>query len=260
MRGSTDCAGMGDERDDDAAQRRTRTDDCSSARIGTAAAFTLVLVVLLVLDVAVPGYDVSPGGADGADPGLHGRTLLRLRVVGTAVANQHCVRTNPSLGTRKSWSRPVRRRSGGRVGSGRLRNGDDEAAAVASRHGRIRSRMMDELVRGWLVPPDLLVKAEEDTADRLGDPPRTPARRRSILAAIVVRHGRQRSCGSWGNEASRFGGASLPGRAGSRGRGARAARQGCFGAPGGCWARASYPYEIPIEGRDEWLAAARRLA
>jgi hypothetical protein len=32
-----------------------------SARIGAAAALTLVLVVLLVLDVAVPGYDVDPG-------------------------------------------------------------------------------------------------------------------------------------------------------------------------------------------------------
>ena len=51
---------MGDERDD-APERRTRADDYSSARIGAAAAFTLVLVVLLILDVAVPGYDVSPG-------------------------------------------------------------------------------------------------------------------------------------------------------------------------------------------------------
>ena len=33
----------------------------SSARIGAAAALTLVLVVLLVLDVAVPDYDISPG-------------------------------------------------------------------------------------------------------------------------------------------------------------------------------------------------------
>ena len=33
----------------------------SSARIGAAAALTLVLVVLLVLDVGVPGYDVNPG-------------------------------------------------------------------------------------------------------------------------------------------------------------------------------------------------------
>jgi len=52
---------MGDERRDDAPERRTRADDYSSARIGAAAAFTLVLVVLLILDVAVPGYDVSPG-------------------------------------------------------------------------------------------------------------------------------------------------------------------------------------------------------
>lgn len=40
---------------------RRRTDDYSWARIGAAAAFTLALVVLLVLDVAVPGYDFSPG-------------------------------------------------------------------------------------------------------------------------------------------------------------------------------------------------------
>jgi hypothetical protein len=50
---------MGDERDDAANQRRA--DVYSSARIGAAAALTLVLVVLLVLDVAVPGYDVNPG-------------------------------------------------------------------------------------------------------------------------------------------------------------------------------------------------------
>ena len=52
---------MGDERRDDAPERRSRADVCSSARIGAAAAFTIVLVVLLVLDVVIPGYDVSPG-------------------------------------------------------------------------------------------------------------------------------------------------------------------------------------------------------
>ena len=51
---------MGHERGDDAADRR-RADVYSSARIGAAAALTLVLVVLLVLDVAVPDYDISPG-------------------------------------------------------------------------------------------------------------------------------------------------------------------------------------------------------
>ena len=61
MRGSTDCAGMGDERGDDADQRRA--DVYSSARIGAAAALTIVLVVLLVLDVAVPDYDISPGSS-----------------------------------------------------------------------------------------------------------------------------------------------------------------------------------------------------
>ena len=59
MLGSTADAGMGDERDD--AANRRRADVYSSARIGAAAALTLVLVVLLVLDVAVPGYDVNPG-------------------------------------------------------------------------------------------------------------------------------------------------------------------------------------------------------
>jgi hypothetical protein len=59
MPGSTDDAGMSDERDD-AADRR-RADVYSSARIGAAAALTLVLVVLVVLDVAVPDYDISPG-------------------------------------------------------------------------------------------------------------------------------------------------------------------------------------------------------
>ena len=51
---------MGDERGEDAAERR-RAADYSSARIGASAALTIVLVVLLVLDVAVPDYDVSPG-------------------------------------------------------------------------------------------------------------------------------------------------------------------------------------------------------
>ena len=51
---------MGDERGDDAADRR-RADVYSSARIGAAAALTIVLVVLLVLDVAVPDFDISPG-------------------------------------------------------------------------------------------------------------------------------------------------------------------------------------------------------
>ena len=43
------------------APERSRADVYSSARIGAAAALTLVLVVLLVLDVAVQGYDISPG-------------------------------------------------------------------------------------------------------------------------------------------------------------------------------------------------------
>jgi hypothetical protein len=50
---------MGDERDD--AANRRRADVYSSARIGAAAALTIVLVILLVLDVAVPDYDISPG-------------------------------------------------------------------------------------------------------------------------------------------------------------------------------------------------------
>ena len=59
MPGSTADAGMGDERDD--AANRRRADVYSSARIGAAAALTLVLVVLLVLDVAVPDYYINPG-------------------------------------------------------------------------------------------------------------------------------------------------------------------------------------------------------
>jgi hypothetical protein len=59
MRGSIECVGMGNERDDDA-ERRARADVYSTARIGAAAALTLVLVVLLVLDVVVPDYHVSP--------------------------------------------------------------------------------------------------------------------------------------------------------------------------------------------------------
>lgn len=52
---------MGDEHRGDASERRSRADVYSSARIGAAAALTIVLVVLLVLDVAVPDYDISPG-------------------------------------------------------------------------------------------------------------------------------------------------------------------------------------------------------
>ena len=59
MRGSVECVGMGNKRGDDAAERR-RADVYSSARIGAAAALTIVLVVLLILDVAVPDYDISP--------------------------------------------------------------------------------------------------------------------------------------------------------------------------------------------------------
>ena len=61
MPGSTDAVGMSDERDD--AANRRRADVYSSARIGAAAALTLVLVVLLVLDVAVAGYDINPGSS-----------------------------------------------------------------------------------------------------------------------------------------------------------------------------------------------------
>ncbi|MCC6618312.1 MAG: hypothetical protein IT341_04640 [Chloroflexi bacterium] len=52
---------MDDEPRDDRPERRDRTDVYSSARIGAAAALTIVLVVLLVLDVGVPGYDIGPG-------------------------------------------------------------------------------------------------------------------------------------------------------------------------------------------------------
>lgn len=75
---------MGDERRDDAPDRR-RVDVYSSARIGAAAALTLVLVVLLVLDVVVPDYHVSPAillpllGAILALLGLEASTLWRGR-------------------------------------------------------------------------------------------------------------------------------------------------------------------------------------
>ncbi|HSW42759.1 MAG TPA: hypothetical protein VLM76_09645 [Patescibacteria group bacterium] len=74
---------MGSERGDEAPERRTRADVYSSARIGAAAALTLALVVLLVLDVAVPDYDVSPGillpllGANCALLGLEASAVWR---------------------------------------------------------------------------------------------------------------------------------------------------------------------------------------
>ena len=51
---------MVDEPDDDALDDH-RTERYSSARVASAAALTLVLAVLLVLDVAIPDYDVRPG-------------------------------------------------------------------------------------------------------------------------------------------------------------------------------------------------------
>ena len=51
---------MDGERDGDAPYDH-RTDRYSSARVASAAALTLVLAVLLVLDVAIPDYDVRPG-------------------------------------------------------------------------------------------------------------------------------------------------------------------------------------------------------
>jgi hypothetical protein len=58
---------MGDERGDDAADRR-RADVYSSARIGAAAALTIVLVVLLVLDVVVPDYHGPLHTAEASSP------------------------------------------------------------------------------------------------------------------------------------------------------------------------------------------------
>ncbi len=101
---------MGDERRDDVADRR-RADVYSSARIGAAAALTIVLVILLVLDVAVPDYDISPGilppllGAILALLGLEASALwrgvrridrsiglahARLDVEGRAIERQRC--------------------------------------------------------------------------------------------------------------------------------------------------------------------------
>ena len=51
---------MGDEHHGGAPDR-SRADVYSSARIGAAAALTIVLVVLLVLDVTVSDYDIAPG-------------------------------------------------------------------------------------------------------------------------------------------------------------------------------------------------------
>jgi hypothetical protein len=74
---------MGSEPDDDGPEHRTRADVYSSARIGAAAALTLVVVVLLVLDVEVPDYDIAPGvllpvlGAICALLGLEASAFLR---------------------------------------------------------------------------------------------------------------------------------------------------------------------------------------
>ena len=82
---------MGGERGD-GEERRTRADVYSLARIGAAAALTIVLPVLLVLDVAVPEYDVSPGillpllGAICALLGLEASAFWRGREVTTVTA------------------------------------------------------------------------------------------------------------------------------------------------------------------------------
>ena len=74
---------MGDEHGDDVPERRTRADVYSSARVGAATAFTLVVVVLLVLDVGVPDCDIAPGillpvlGAICALLGLEAGAFLR---------------------------------------------------------------------------------------------------------------------------------------------------------------------------------------
>ena len=72
---------MGDERGDDAAQRRARADVYSSARIGAAAALTIVLVALLVLDALDVDYSVDPAIVAlllGAVGGLLGVEVLGL--------------------------------------------------------------------------------------------------------------------------------------------------------------------------------------
>ena len=74
---------MGSEPGDDGPERRTRADVYSTARIGAAAALTLVVVALLVLDVEVPDYDIAPGvllpvlGAICALQGLEASAFLR---------------------------------------------------------------------------------------------------------------------------------------------------------------------------------------
>ena len=46
--------------DPDESERRHRRTDYHVARVGAAAALTLVTVVILILDAIVPNYDVSP--------------------------------------------------------------------------------------------------------------------------------------------------------------------------------------------------------
>ena len=110
MRGSTDCAGMGDERRDDAADQR-RADVYSSARIGAAAALTIVLVVLLVLDVAVPDYDISPGillpllGAILALPGLEASAVWRGWSIGDRASDPLAVSPLRGAGRRRGAGR-----------------------------------------------------------------------------------------------------------------------------------------------------------
>ena len=71
------------EPDDDAAPRvrSGRTGDYRAARIGAAAALIAVLVVLLLADVVVDSYDVSPAivfGLLGASGSLLGVELLNV--------------------------------------------------------------------------------------------------------------------------------------------------------------------------------------
>ncbi len=96
-------AGMGDER---VTMPRTAAGPTStrSARIGAAAALTLVLVVLLVLDVAVPDYDISAGILLPAP----GRDLRAPRARGLGILEEREVSTVTALLTNKAYGYPTR--------------------------------------------------------------------------------------------------------------------------------------------------------
>ena len=164
---------MGDERSDDADQRRA--DVYSSARIGAAAALTLVLVVLLVLDVAVPDYDISPGillPAPGRDP-----RAPRTRGLGVLAGRE--VTTTTALLTNKAYGYPTRGApvvAGSRRSSACLhQTANAKATAMQERNHANRTGSWGPSATAYIVVTGTVVRADRSGEVRGLEPGRRRA-------------------------------------------------------------------------------------